>query len=92
MATEDVIHAFFVPDFRVKADIVPGRYTTAWFEAIKPGRYHLFARNTAERSFWHGWLGNRDGTRGISGLAEWWSGEKAHFPLRVKDYFRIWPV
>jgi len=42
MATEDVIHAFFVPDFRVKADIVPGRYTTAWFEAIKPGRYHLF--------------------------------------------------
>jgi cytochrome c oxidase subunit 2 len=42
MASEDVIHAFFVPEFRVKSDIVPGRYTTAWFEATKPGRYHLF--------------------------------------------------
>jgi len=42
MATEDVIHSFYVPAFRVKADVVPGRYTTAWFEGIKPGRYHLF--------------------------------------------------
>lgn len=42
MATEDVIHSFYVPAFRVKADVVPGRYTTAWFEGTKPGRYHLF--------------------------------------------------
>jgi cytochrome c oxidase subunit 2 len=42
MATEDVIHSFFVPAFRVKADVVPGRYTSIWFQAIKPGRYHLF--------------------------------------------------
>ena len=44
MASEDVIHSFFVPAFRIKADVVPGkdRYTTAWFEATKPGRYHLF--------------------------------------------------
>ena len=42
MTTEDVIHDFFVPAFRTKADIVPGRYTTLWFEATKPGRYHLF--------------------------------------------------
>ncbi|HZS44381.1 MAG TPA: cytochrome c oxidase subunit II [Blastocatellia bacterium] len=42
MATEDVIHAFFVPDFRIKSDVPPGRYTTAWFEATKPGRYRLF--------------------------------------------------
>ncbi|MGH9908184.1 MAG: cytochrome c oxidase subunit II [Pyrinomonadaceae bacterium] len=42
MTTEDVIHDFFVPAFRVKADVVPGRYTTLWFEATKPGRYHLF--------------------------------------------------
>jgi len=42
MATEDVIHDVFVPAFRIKADVVPGRYTTEWFEATKPGRYHLF--------------------------------------------------
>ena len=42
MASEDVIHDFFVPAFRMKRDVVPGRYATAWFEATKPGRYHLF--------------------------------------------------
>jgi cytochrome c oxidase subunit 2 len=42
MTSEDVIHAFFVPAFRVKADVVPGRYSTAWFTATKPGKYHLF--------------------------------------------------
>jgi cytochrome c oxidase subunit 2 len=42
MTSEDVIHSFYVPAFRIKADVLPGRYTTAWFEATKPGRYHLF--------------------------------------------------
>ena len=42
MTSEDVIHDFFVPAFRVKADVLPGRYTTQWFEATKPGTYHLF--------------------------------------------------
>ena len=42
MTTEDVIHDFFVPAFRIKADVVPGKYTSQWFEAIKPGTYHLF--------------------------------------------------
>src|SRR3989475_8595861 len=42
MTTEDVIHDVFIPAFRIKADVVPGRYTTQWFEATKPGRYHLF--------------------------------------------------
>jgi cytochrome c oxidase subunit 2 len=42
MATEDVIHSFYVPAFRVKQDVVPGRYTTMWFTATKPGTYHLF--------------------------------------------------
>src|SRR5713226_2429080 len=42
MATEDVIHDVFVPAFRIKADVVPGKYTTEWFEATKPGRYHFF--------------------------------------------------
>lgn len=42
LASEDVIHSFFVPAFRVKADAVPGRYRITWFQATKPGRYHLF--------------------------------------------------
>lgn len=42
MTSEDVIHAYFIPAFRTKADLVPGRYTTSWFEATKAGNYHLF--------------------------------------------------
>jgi cytochrome c oxidase subunit 2 len=42
MTSEDVIHDFFVPAFRMKKDVLPGRYTTEWFQATKPGRYHLF--------------------------------------------------
>jgi len=42
MTTEDVIHDVFIPAFRTKADVVPGRYTTLWFEPTKPGKYHLF--------------------------------------------------
>jgi cytochrome c oxidase subunit 2 len=42
MTSEDVIHDLFVPAFRVKADVVPGRYSHIWFEATKPGIYQLF--------------------------------------------------
>ena len=42
MGSEDVIHSFFIPDFRVKADVVPGRYNHMWFTATQPGRIHIF--------------------------------------------------
>ncbi len=42
MGSEDVIHSFFIPEFRVKADVIPGRYNTMWFTASKPGKYHIF--------------------------------------------------
>lgn len=42
LTSEDVIHSFYVPAFRIKQDAVPGRYTTTWFEATKVGEYHLF--------------------------------------------------
>lgn len=42
MISEDVIHSFYVPAFRVKRDVLPGNYTTAWFEATEPGSYDLF--------------------------------------------------
>jgi cytochrome c oxidase subunit 2 len=42
LASEDVIHSFFIPAFRLKHDVVPGSYQTYWFEPTKPGRYHIF--------------------------------------------------
>jgi cytochrome c oxidase subunit II len=42
MTSEDVIHDFFVPAFRMKKDVVPGRYATAWFEATRSGNYRIF--------------------------------------------------
>src|SRR5437667_5866628 len=42
MTSQDVIHSFFIPAFRVKQDVLPGRYTSLWFEATRVGRYHLF--------------------------------------------------
>jgi cytochrome c oxidase subunit 2 len=42
ITSEDTIHSFFVPAFRIKKDAVPGRYNVAWFRATKPGTYHLF--------------------------------------------------
>ncbi len=42
LASEDVIHSFYVPAFRIKMDVVPGRYTAAWFEATREGEFHLF--------------------------------------------------
>jgi cytochrome c oxidase subunit 2 len=42
MSSQDVIHSFSVPNFRVKQDVVPGRYTTLWFKANKLGEYPVF--------------------------------------------------
>lgn len=42
MISQDVIHAFYVPEFRIQYMVVPGRYTTQWFRATKPGVYHIF--------------------------------------------------
>ena len=42
MGSEDVLHSYYIPAFRVKADVIPGRYNHLWFQATKPGVYHLF--------------------------------------------------
>jgi cytochrome c oxidase subunit 2 len=42
MASQDVIHSFYIPALRIKHDVVPGRYETMWFRADDVGRYHLF--------------------------------------------------
>jgi cytochrome c oxidase subunit 2 len=42
MTSEDVLHDFFIPNFRVKQDVVPGMYSSVWFEAKIPGRHQVF--------------------------------------------------
>ena len=58
MTSQDVIHSFYVPAFRIKQDVLPGRYTTAWFHATKPGTYHLFCAEYCgtEHSGMIGWV------------------------------------
>lgn len=56
--SEDVIHSVFIPAFRIKQDAVPGRQTSVWFEATKPGVYHLFCTEYCggEHSKMIGWI------------------------------------
>ncbi len=42
LISQDVFHSFSIPAFRVKREAIPGRYTSVWFQATKPGTYHLF--------------------------------------------------
>jgi len=42
MISQDVFHSYSLPEFRVKREVIPGRYTTVWFQATTPGTYHLF--------------------------------------------------
>jgi cytochrome c oxidase subunit 2 len=58
LASQDVIHSFFVPAFRVKQDAVPGMNTSVWFKAITPGTYHLFCAEFCgtAHSAMAGWL------------------------------------
>jgi len=78
MTSEDVIHSFFVPAFRIKSDVVPGRYSTAWFEATKTGEFHLFCAEycgtehsqmigrvvVMDRADFQDWLGGESGQAG----------------------------
>jgi cytochrome c oxidase subunit 2 len=58
MTSQDVIHDVFIPDFRTKQDVVPGRYTTQWFTPTKPGKYHLFCSQYCgtDHSLMVGWV------------------------------------
>jgi len=50
MSSRDVIHSFFVPSFRVKMDVLPNRYTVAWFEATRVGEFDLFCAEYCGKS------------------------------------------
>ena len=58
MTSEDVIHDFFIPAFRVKKDVIPGTYTSIWFTATKTGKYHFFCAQYCGTNHSHmtGWV------------------------------------
>lgn len=87
MTSEDVIHSFFIPAFRVKQDVLPGRYTRLWFEANKPGKYRLFCTEYCgtEHSMMGGWvtvLTPADYERWLSGDA---AGAAAETPVQAGE-------
>jgi cytochrome c oxidase subunit 2 len=81
MTSEDVIHSFFVPAFRTKMDVVPGRYTTLWFEATKAGEYHLFCAEYCGTS--HSLMIGRVVVMEPVQYQEWLSGGSSQEPLTV---------
>lgn len=58
MTSEDVIHDFYIPAFRTKMDVVPGRYTSLWFEPTQLGNFHIFCAQYCgnEHSRMTGWI------------------------------------
>jgi cytochrome c oxidase subunit II len=73
MGSEDVIHDFYVPAFRVKMDVVPGRYNTMWFRPTKIGKYHFFCSQYCgtNHAVMGGWVTVMDPAE----YATWLSGE-----------------
>ena len=70
MGSEDVIHSFYIPAFRVKADVIPGRYNTLWFTATKPGTLSpVLRRVLRHQALGDDRLGHRDGAGRLPGLA-----------------------
>ena len=84
MASEDVIHSFSIPAFRVRHDVVPGTYDTIWFTPSKPGTYHIFCTEycgnqhahmigwvtVQERSEWERWSAGGGTTGSLSEQGE----------------------
>ncbi len=66
MASEDTIHSFSIPAFRVRHDVMPGHYNSLWFTATTPGDYHIFC--TEYCGLWHAKM---VGTVHVLGQKEW---------------------
>ena len=69
MTSEDGLHDFSIPAFRVKNDVIPGRYTTMWFEATQTGEFHLFCAEFCGTQHSR-WGGNCIGQQQMEGLGK----------------------
>ena len=100
LSSEDVIHSFFVPEWRLKQDAVPGMHIIAWFQATKTGEYHLFCAEYCGTKHsgmigwiqvmdpveFQAWLAGLDAPPGVLGTVVGLRGEPvAGGPLRRAD-------
>jgi cytochrome c oxidase subunit 2 len=83
MVSQDVIHSFYVPEFRVKKDVLPGRYTSMWFEATKPGTYHLFCAEYCGTG--HAIMRGRVVVMAPAEYAQWLSGGEQQPPVSAGE-------
>ncbi len=83
MASEDVIHSFSIPAFRVRHDVVPGHYDSLWFTATKPGRYRLYCTEYCgnQHASMGGWVDVMD----QRAYANWASGGGTQGTLAEQD-------
>lgn len=79
MTSQDVIHSFYIPAFRVKQDVLPGRYTSIWFEATKPGTYHLFCAEFCGTD--HSVMGGSVIVMPQAEYEQWLAGDSGNVPL-----------
>ena len=81
MTSRDVLHAFYVPDFRIKQDVLPGRYTETWFEATKPGRYQIMCAEYC--GTWHSQMWGEVVVMPAADFDVWMAEQKAGLAERV---------
>jgi cytochrome c oxidase subunit 2 len=86
MTSRDVIHSFYVPAFRVKQDVIPGRYVTAWFEADREGIYDLFCAEYCGTS--HSNMLGRVVVLSPEDYARWLAGARAKEPTSLVEQGR----
>jgi cytochrome c oxidase subunit 2 len=79
MTSQDVIHSFYIPAFRVKQDVLPGRYTSIWFEATRPGIYHLFCTEFCGTD--HAEMGGSVIVLPEAEYQQWLTGDSGNVPL-----------
>jgi cytochrome c oxidase subunit 2 len=82
MISQDVIHSMFVPAFRVKQDVLPGRYTSLWFEATEVGEYHLFCAEYCGTK--HSMMRGKVVVMTARDYQDWLSGRKDDEPPAVR--------
>jgi cytochrome c oxidase subunit 2 len=87
LSSEDVIHSFFVPAFRVKQDAVPGKTVSAWFEATRTGAYQIFCTQYCGTA--HASMTGRVVVMEPDAYAQWLAGgnQVANLPIRGRELF-----
>ena len=84
MSSHDVLHSFYVPEFRLKQDVIPGRFTKLWFEATKPGVYYLFCAEYCGTE--HSKMGGKVYVMEPEEYSEWLAGGPKKSPVEAGEF------